>query len=473
MHGTQSEAPRLGAKVRALRRREGLSQARLAARVGVSASYLNLIENDRRPLPAALLLRLAAELGADLKAFTADDDARLSAELLELFGDPLFEEAGLTSADVRELAAQAPNVGRAVLGLYRGYREARERGLAAGGPGGVEPVGAPTEEVSDLLQRHLNHFPALEEAAERLWVEAGLVPEALSEGLTVHLERAYGVRVRVVGAEAAGGVLRRYEPERRLLTLSDALPVRSRAFQLAVQVGLLSPVADVGRWVEDRGLTSDASRALARTALAGSFAGAVLMPYAPFLKAARQVRYDVDLLGHRFRASFEQVCHRLTTLRRPGQEGVPFHMVRIDLAGNIRKRFSASGAPMPRFSGACPRWNVCRAFLTPGRVRTQVSRMPDGRAYFCVARTVQREGGGYGTQATVWAVGLGCELGHARELVYADGVDLTHPGAAEPVGVTCRLCERTDCAERAVPSMRLAPRIDENVRTESPFAPLG
>ncbi|MCI0569747.1 MAG: short-chain fatty acyl-CoA regulator family protein [Myxococcaceae bacterium] len=472
-----SGAPRLGVKVRSLRRREGLSQAQLATRLGVSPSYLNLIENDRRSLSAAMLLRLAGELGADLRTFTADDDARLAAELLEMFGDPLFEEAGLTSADVRELVAQSPTAARAVLGLYAAYHEARNtaRGLEAqlSDAEGVEskPAGVPSEEVSDFLQRHVNHFPALEEAAERLWRDAGLHADELTRGLTQHLERAHGVQVRVAQVEQTRGVLRRYEPERHLLTLSELLPPRSRNFQLAQQVALLSPHADVGRWMADKGLTSDASRTLARVALASYFAGAVLMPYGPFLKAARQARYDIELLGHRFRTSFEQVCHRLTTLRRPGHEGVPFHMVRIDVAGNISKRFSASGIHIARFSGACPRWDVFRAFLTPGRIHTQVSRMPDGKTYFCVARTLSKDGGGYRSQHAVQSLGLGCEVEHARELVYSDGVDLTSPGAAVPVGVTCRLCERTDCTERALPSTRHPLRIDENVRTASFFSP--
>jgi predicted transcriptional regulator/transcriptional regulator with XRE-family HTH domain len=475
---TVAQLGRLGAKVRALRRREGLSQAQLAGRLGVSASYLNLIENDRRPLSAALLLRLAGLFGVDLKSFTADDDTRLAAELMEMFGDPLFEEHTLTSADMRELSVESPAVARATLALYRAYREARSsaEGLASGlsggeGLAGVDQVGLPTEEVSEFLQRHLNHFPALEEAAERLWREAQLSAEDLTRGLTAHLEADYGVRVRVVQLEEARGVLRRFEPERRLLTLSEQLPPRSRNFQLAQQIGLLSPHADVERWVEDKGLTSEASRTLARMALGSYFAGAVLMPYVPFLQAAKRARYDIELLGHRFRTSFEQVCHRLTTLRRPGQEGVPFHMVRIDIAGNISKRFSASGIHVARFSGACPRWNVFRAFLTPGLIRTQVSRMPDGRTYFCIARTLSKDGGGYRVQHAVQSVGLGCEVEHARELVYSDGVDLTSPEAAVAVGVTCRLCERTDCAQRALPSMRHPVRIDENVRRVSFFAP--
>ena len=179
-------------------------------------------------------------------------------------------------------------------------------------------------------------------------------------------------------------------------------------------------------------------------------------------------RYDIDILARRFQASFEQVCHRLTTLRRPGAEGVPFHFLRIDIAGNISKSFSASGIRFARFSGACPRWNAHAAFLTPGLIRTQISEMPDGRKYFCIARTLQKDTGGYRGQHAMQALGLGCEMGHAKELVYADGVRLDQPPV--PVGVTCRLCERTDCEQRAFPPLQQALKIEENIRRTSFYA---
>ena len=219
-------------------------------------------------------------------------------------------------------------------------------------------------------------------------------------------------------------------------------------------------------------MTSEESKAIARVALANYFAGAVLMPYGPFLDACRHERYDIDVVGRRFRVGFEQVCHRFTTLRKPGAEGVPFHMIRIDIAGNISKRFSASGIHFARFSGACPRWNVFAAFMTPGMIRIQVSRFPDGSAYFCIARTILKDSGGYHAQQPVQALGLGCRLEHGREMVYSDGIDLESPKMATPVGVTCRICERNDCEQRAFPSIRHSLQVDENVRGVSLYAPV-
>ncbi len=467
----------LGAKLKALRRREQLTQIDLASKLGISASYLNLIENDRRPLTAALLIKLAHVFQLDLASFAAADDARLTADLLEAFGDPIFDAHALTNADVRELAAGSPNVARAVLTLYRSFSAARESismlGERLSGEGqGVDLSRLPSEEVSDLIQRHDNHFPDLEEGAEALFRVAELAPDDVYRGLVRYLAAVHGIEVRVVRARADRSAMRRYDPGKKILNLSEVLPPRSRRFQLAHQVGLLTQSDRIERILRNEALTMPESRALGRVALANYFAAAMVMPYQPFFEAARAERYDIELLAHRFGASFEQVCHRMTTLRRPGHEGVPLHLLRIDIAGNISKRFSGSGIRFARFAGACPRWNVHAAFMTPGMIRTQLSRMPDGSTYFCIARTVRSDRGGYHVPHTVQAIGMGCDVSHAKELIYADGIDLDNPNAVVPVGVTCRTCERLDCEQRAFPAVQHPLRVDENVRGLSFFAPV-
>ena len=474
-----ADTPLLGAKVRALRRREQMTQVDLAERLGISASYLNLIENNRRPLTAPLLLRLAQIFQLDLQTFGgSEEDARLSADLLEAFGDPIFERHGLTNHDLREIVASSPNVARAILTMYRSYASTRESVAALGerlstdGFSGAPASRLPSEEVSDLVQRHMNHFPELEEAAEALWREARLDGDDVYRGLVRYLRETHGIEVRIVRVADERKAMRRYDPQARVLSISEVLPPRSRRFQLAHQIGLLTQSERMDQLLRDEALTSAESRALSRIALANYFAAAVLMPYPPFYEAARAERYDIELLAHRFGTSFEQVCHRLTTLRRPGAEGVPMHLVRIDIAGNISKRFSGSGIRFARFSGACPRWNIHTALMTPGMIRTQLSRMPDGTVYFCIARTVRSDRGGYHVPHTVQSIGMGCEVRYARSLVYADGVDLDNLDAAVPVGVTCRLCERLDCEQRAFPAMQHPLQIEENVRGVSFYAPV-
>src|SRR5262249_8647584 len=150
-------------------------------------------------------------------------------------------------------------------------------------------------------------------------------------------------------------------------------------------------------------------------------AAAFLMPYAPFHEAAERTAYDIDLMRARFGVSFEQACHRLTTLSRSGGRGVPFFMIRMDSAGNISKRFAGSTFPFSRFGGACPRWNIHSSFRTPGRVVTQVVETPDGQRYFTFSRTVSRVATAYAGEDAELAIGMGCELKYAERLVYSRG----------------------------------------------------
>ncbi|HVS30520.1 MAG TPA: short-chain fatty acyl-CoA regulator family protein [Thermoanaerobaculia bacterium] len=469
---------RLGGKLRGLRRREGLTQTDLAARLEISPSYLNLIEHNQRPLPAHLLVKLAQTFKLDVASFADESQGRIAADLQEIFGDAMFEEHPLTTNDVRELADH-PSVARAVVALYQAYRSSMESTRALSAKlydgrdfQGVNPAHLPSEEVSDVIQANANFFPELEEAAEGIAAGAHFDRSDMYRSLVRFLGDRHGIDVVLTPVGRDRGALRRFEPDRRLLSLSEVLPPWSRNFQIAHQIGLVGvqSVIDAVLGRNDKLLTTPESVRLGRVALANYFAGALLMPYDEFLGTAEEIRYDIELLQHHYTASWEQVCHRLTTMRKPGAAGVPFHFVRVDIAGNISKRFSGTGIRFARFSGSCPRWDVHAAFLTPGRIRTQLSKMPDGTAYFCVARTI-RKSYGYAAGDALMAVGIGCPVKDARHLVYADGYVLDNLDAAVPIGTSCRLCERVDCEQRAFPALQQGMSIDENVRGRSFYAP--
>ncbi len=470
--------PKLGGKVRLLRRQARLTQAEVARRLDISASYLNLIEHDQRALTAELLIKVAQIFQVDLAAFSAPSDDRKIQDLIEVFSDPLFEHHKLMAADVREFCVQSPAVAQAVLTLFEQFRAARDLTETLAGDrdddGEDSPTAlgrVPSEEVNEFVQAHMNWFARLEDLAADLWQQAELKLDELEVGLTLWLERHHGVDVLRARGDHKGA-MRRFDPQARKLWLSETLEPSARRFHLAVQVALLQHGEILEELATDRVLTSPAARTLGRIVLANYFAAAVAMPYDIFLHTAKQLRYDIELLGHRFGCSFEQVCHRLTTLRKPGHEGVPLHMVRVDMAGNISKHFSASGIRIARYSGACPRWNIHAAFLTPGLIRTQVSRMTDGAVYFCIAKTVPKGRAGWHALHTLQSIGLGCNVRHARQLVYADGIDLDQLDNAVPVGVTCRLCDRTDCEQRAFPSLRQGLDLDENWRGVSLYMPV-
>lgn len=469
---------KLGAKVRSLRRKEGLSQTDLAAKLEISPSYLNLIEHNQRPLTAHLLVKVAQAFKVDLESFADDNASHLAGDLQEMFGDALFEEHAITTGDVRELS-ENPAAARAVLALYRAYRSSADstRALAAklyDGRDflGVNPAHLPSEEVSDVIQHNLNFFPELEAAAEELSRASQFDRRDLYQSMTTCLRTKYSIEIDWTPVSRDRAAVRRFDPERKVLALSEVLPPWSRQFQVAHQLGLIE-VAGVIDTILERSsnlLTTSESVKLCRIALANYFAAALLMPYDEFLRTAEDVRYDIELLQHHYTASWEQVCHRLTTLRKPGAAGVSFHFVRVDIAGNISKRFSGTGIRFARFSGSCPRWDVHAAFLTPSRIRTQLSKMPDGTAYFCVARTI-RKTFGFAAGDALMAVGIGCPVNEARKIIYAEGYDLDNLEAAVPIGTTCRLCERLDCEQRAFPPLQQGLVVDENVRGRSFYVP--
>jgi predicted transcriptional regulator/DNA-binding XRE family transcriptional regulator len=471
---TASSQAHLSGKIRALRRRLALTQSAFAEKLNVSPSYINLIESGRRAVPSDLLLRMVTAFELDLREFAPREESRLVADLVEVFADPLFDDS-LSTSDMNALAQSTPHAARSVVKLYRAYKLSQGTTdqlvsqLTDGAEfGNTVQLALPSEEVSDLIQRAENHFPVLEEHAQTLRDRLGT--EELFPSLVKHLGRAHGVQVRLSPWAESPGTLRRYDHKRRELVLSELLPTRSRNFEVAHRVGLLELDAELAKIASASLLTTKEARGLCRIALANYFAAAVLMPYEAFLEAAEASRYDIDVLGRKFRVGFEQVCHRLTTLRKPGRSGVPFHMLRIDAAGNISKRFSASGIRFARFSGACVRWNIFTAFQTPGLIRVQVSSMPSGQTFFCIARTVQRESMGYHAQSPMLAIGLGCEVSHAAKLVYAETVQTTDVRLSQAVGVTCRTCERESCDQRAMPSVKVPLQIDESRRGISLYA---
>ena len=342
------KAMRIGGRLRRLRQERRLTQAQMARELGISASYLTLLESNQRPVTVRVLLKLVERFQVDLGNFAADTDQRMSLELMEAFSDPIFETAEVKASDVQELIATLPAVGRAVLDLYGAYRRHLPASELTGeGEDSAEtsPVSIPSEEVTEFIQRRLNYFPEIEEAAEQLWAENGLSIHTLQQGLTSLLRQRFAVEVEIRAADMMAGRLRRYDQLARRLEISEMLSPSSRLFQIAHQIAYLGYHDRLEAIIAGGKLASEEANGLLRAALANYFAAAVLMPYRLFREAARSTRYDVDILKSRFGVSFEQVCHRLTTLRRPGEEGVPFHFIRVDIAGNISKRFSASGHP--------------------------------------------------------------------------------------------------------------------------------
>ena len=503
-------APLVGQRIRKRRRELGRSQAGLAASVGISPSYLNLIEHNKRPIGGALLHNIAAAIGLDSRELAGTEEERLIAELGEVAADIAQIGIKITPRDASEMVASSPNAASTILALYRAYCEARLRSdllgerlgedsflaetsrqvlslittirsyaeilkdygdlspaersrFAATLAGesevlatqavnmfdfmsghGARPRAAPREQIEDFISNRSNYFPRLEEAAEQILGQLGGTPSL--EALSGLIDRRYGIRLRMAAPDELAPDGERLDGTTFLV--SETLGRRSVRFRVARLIGTQACADRLDALVAEAGLSSPEAALPLRRALASYFAGALLMPYAPFRAAVDSLRYDLLRIGSRFDASFEQVCQRCTSIRRPGAEGVPLHFLRTDIAGNISKRFSASGLRLPRYGGACSRWIVHHAFTAPGRIFTQIARLPGGETFFFVARATVRQGGAGGNERS-HSVMIGCAVEHAHRFVYADSLSLTAAQSAVPIGITCRQCAREDCSQRA------------------------
>ena len=462
----------VGARLRKLREDRGLSQAALARELELSPSYLNQLEHDARPMTVPVLLRLTAAFRIDAGYFAPVEQARLTSDLHDALGEQVT--AGRVSAgDLADLAARLPEVADLLLDLHRRHRAASEQIAVLAGDrdaAGLAAVDAqsPHEQVREYFYRRHNYVDELDREAERLAARIGLRRGEVRSGLEERLAERHDVTVQV-GDLADRDQQHGFEPDRRLLRISARLRPGQQAFRMATQLALLEHDALLSELAEHDSEPGTPAHALIRIGLANYYAAALVLPYRVFHARAEQARYDIEHLADHFGVSYETVCHRLSTLQRPGLRGVPFSFVRVDRAGNVSKRQSATDFHFSRSGGTCPLWNVYEAFATPGRVHVQVAAMPDGRRYLWTARTVVRAPGGWGRPGKVFAIGLGCELRHAPRLVYSAGLDLADESAATPIGLGCRICERDTCPQRAVPPIGRALLIDQNVSTFLPY----
>jgi predicted transcriptional regulator/transcriptional regulator with XRE-family HTH domain len=455
--------PLIGKTIRRLRMEQGFTQQGFAQKLGISTSYLNLVEHDQRNVTASLLFKLTEILNVDLASLSGVQERQFEVGLREVFGDPLLGIDPVPEAEIQALAASSPAAARAILALHRAWAGAREDSSGITLPSGRK-IMLPNEEVRDFFHDHSNHFPALEEAAEAISATLNAAVLGTNHALAERLRQAHGL---VVSVKPLPGALRIFDAKSRLLTLSEMLPRESRGFQMAFQVALLECRESVEALVAQASPSSRDASELLRIGLLNYIAGAILMPYDATLSTAQEVRYDVDAVAARFGVSYEQACHRLSTLQRNGARGVPFFFLRVDPAGNVSKRFSAAGFPFMRFGGTCPRWIVHSAFATPGTTRVQVAQLPDGATFLCFARAVTGRPAHWGEPAPVRVVAMGCDVSHAAELVYGDGIDIAT--AAVGIGLSCRLCDRQDCRSRAFPPIAHRLTIDPQMTSASPY----
>lgn len=460
----------IGPRVRALRQARAMRLEACASALGISASYLSQIEANQRPVTPRVLVAIVELFQVGAEDLHANDDQRLIADLRAALTEGGTSREAVSVGEIRNVVLQAPAVARRFLDLHRANLRLAERLSLTDEALSLDEATAassllPYEEVRDFFHDKNNYLDRLDRAAEALAGAIALQAEGTVERqLEAYLAGRFGV---VVALEDEGKLVRRYEPAVRRLVLNPRLPTATRVFQMAYQLTALELAELIEAELAAASFRTREAVDVCRIGLGNYAAGALLMPYERFRAAARAERHDVEQLALIFGASLEQVCHRLSTLQRPGANGVPLYFVRMDHAGNITKRHSATRLRFARFGGACPLWNVHDALGGADRFVVQVAEMPDGVRYLCVARSVAKRSESFLQPDRRYVLGFGCEISHAHELVYSTGVDLSGP--ATRIGVSCRICERNDCGHRAFPPVDRSLRVEPDARATVPY----
>lgn len=437
-----------GQRLRELRKRDDLTQQAFSSRLGISPSYLNQLERNQRPLPDRLLHLICEHYGLTPAWFNDTREAHRVQALRETMGDPVFKDGPLTLAHMADAARQSPALCDAFLTLYRAYTFEQQR--APFSPPDGSPL-EPYDVVGNWVQEKNNYFHELDCAAEAFYEKLPEHKDGLEPALTAFLLEQHGLAITHDLEMEQQGLVWRIDKQRNAIVLPYNQPQESRLFYLAQIIGQLDHDKLITKILKRSAPKDKNSFQLARVYLGNYFAGALLLPYERVLKTAQTTRYDVECIRRHFGVSFEQVSHRLSTLQRPGSEGIPFYFLKLDIAGNILKSFSANRFSQARFGGPCPLWNIFRAFATPGQVQVQLSQTTDDTIYLNVARTVAHEGRTYTDRPRQSAIVLGCHIKDAAQTVYADGLNLSDHSLVIPIGPGCRACSRDNCSHRSLP----------------------
>tara|TARA_R110000782_G_scaffold78276_8_gene155469 strand:+ start:127046 stop:128461 length:1416 start_codon:yes stop_codon:yes gene_type:complete len=461
----------VGNRLRQLRLDQRMDQAGMAHVLGISVSYLSQLENDDRPLTAKVKAALAEAYPLDWAAFDEREGEQLLGAFVHALAQPDVAGAPLEPERIEKLHLHYPEFAARYVDLHRAFRQTHERlnmVEEAIANDMTAQARMPWEMVRDWFHDTGNYVHELDMVAEEL--RADICPQdRLGEAeLIAAMHVRHGASV-IIG-ETPSGLLRRYDAQERSLFVNMAAPPESRKFLIAHQLMRLSARNLIDDIVARAALPVPGADRLLAVGLANYAAGALMLPYGAFRAAARTVRHDIDRLARQFGVSFEQACHRLSTLQRPGMRGIPFFFCRVDMAGNITKRHSATRLQFARFGGACPLWVVHEAVAIPDRILTQLGETPDGVRYVSMAKGLVKPSGSYARSPRRYAVVLGCEIEHAANFIYADGLQLHDEAAAAPIGVTCRLCPRQSCDQRAFPPTDRQIRVDPDNRDVVPYS---
>lgn len=460
----------IGPKIRTIRISSELTQSKFAERLNISTSYLNQLENNQRHATASVLMSLAQNFSVDIRTLSNNESERMLADIMEATRDQFFQSLHITKRDLKLAISNTPNFVRAFLTLHESHRSLKEYLTAADHKSsGLDSQLTPYEEVRDFYHYEDNYFDELDKAGEKLAQKISTTDKSLIQRLTTYIEENHGIRVKFGGLANYPMAIRRFDRETKVLYLNPHNRASTHAFQIAHQIGLIEQSHTIESLAKNADFHSENAKSICKIGLANYFAGSLVLPYGSFFNQANLFRYDLELLADYFQTSVEQVAHRLSTLQRPNLKGIPFFFARVDQAGNITKRHSATKLQFARYGSACPLWNVHQAFEASGRIIRQFAETPDGEKYLCIAKAITIKSGGFRDPVRRYALALGCEIKYIDNIIYGDELKLDNGESFEPIGISCRICERKKCHQRSVPPLRHVLKVEAESRDIIPY----
>ena len=456
-----------GPIIRSKRQERHMKAKDLAEDLDITPAFLSLIESNQRKPDGDTLLKILEILELEKNDLTKKSDPDLESRTKEIVKISLLEDLDIRREEAEEIVRINPKIAKALIRLGNDHKN-KEHELEKK-MHGKETI-FPGEIVSDFIQKFENYFPSLEEFATKIYNKIKINNRITYLSLCSYLKEEYKIIVKDIVPQEEKLFSKIYYPEKKEFLLSDYLSLETKKLYAATLVAQLGADEKIENYLDEFSFPSEVSKKVTKVALLNYTGAAIMMPYENFYnECVKKHRYDLELLKNTFAVSFEQVCHRVTCLQNPKMKGIPLHMIRVDRSGNISKRFSISGIELPRLSGACPKWNVYSAFSNPGKISTAASKMTDGEKYVCIARTVEKGISKYGEEQNLLSIGLGCQIKYAKDFVYADGLNLNDKKSESKIGVSCRVCDRLDCSQRAFPPITQKYDVNINQRGVSIF----
>lgn len=330
-----------GTRIRQQRNRVGLSQTDLARQAGISVSYLNLIEHNKRGIAGKVLLSIARELGVPTSTLTEGADSELTGSLLEAASHT--PEISPETTALAEFAGRFPGWSQLLASIYRQSRD--------------------QEAVIAALSDRLTHDPFLAESLHLM----------LSNITAIRSTAEILTSVDDLSSEQRGRFHSAVHDESK--RLSDATQALIAYF--------------------DRSASQDEEEDILDEVLESDIRA---MPLELFAASAQASNFDPSTLAAEFGESLHAVFRRLAGLKREGVNAPDIGLIVTNAAGQTLHRHALPDFPLPRHGNACPLWPLFQGFSQPERPLQDLIELPGGSQFVTLTTALPRTVTPFGTR---------------------------------------------------------------------------